>query len=203
MQRQLRRLGPAFVGAAFGLLLTSVDLEIVLGSDRRIPPAAWPFVGALLGFLYLAAADRFSLELPKLVSVALLLAALVITILFSLWNPRYFYTPRIDVASYEKITIGMTYREVVRLMGGPPGNYGDTIPPPQVWSPFVVTENGPPASVHGWIGTEIAILVYCDANGRVIAKSGFYPAVRQRSRESFMDGLLRWLGFPRERVMDG
>jgi hypothetical protein len=96
-----------------------------------------------------------------LISAAVFVA--ITTILLGgywLLQPR----PRIDEETCNKIEIGMTEREVIDLIGSPPGNYGlgeATI----MHKSWIYTRE--PAGKKDWLGPKTAIRVVFDDDGKV------------------------------------
>ena len=73
---------------------------------------------------------------------------------------------RLSPAGFDQITPGMTYTQVERLIGGPPGNYGTH------W--FTTSHMSLEGSLHAgqgdeysWSTDDARYEVYFDANGRV------------------------------------
>lgn len=93
----------------------------------------------------------------------------------------------------------MTFREVCRLIGSGSDDHNQRLPPRTAWEAEVSLKNGRRATAHAWVGEEIALFVYFDDDGRVVAKSGCF--LMGIYRESLNDKLRRWL-VPREKIRE-
>jgi hypothetical protein len=91
--------------------------------------------------------------------------------------------PRIDAETLQKIQVGMTEREVIDIIGAPPGNYGfgegEVEPIFTDWimwdtnDPELRTPRGPVqlSDSRTWLGQESGIEVFFDIDGKVASKS--------------------------------
>lgn len=78
--------------------------------------------------------------------------------------------PRIDAETLQKIQVGMTEREVIDIIGAPPGNYGvgeGELNPFNVSTFWIFPEK----SVKTWLGRDKAIQIGFADDGKVLSKN--------------------------------
>ena len=124
--------------------------------------------------------------------VGLLVALVAIGFVGMLWWTAP--THGVGWTGYERIELGMTEREVEKIVRKPPGWY-EPLPAGehQVYVHQAAVEKGVRDSQKGysWVSTEGHLGVSLDAAGKVVGVS-FTPT--SRVRPSFLDRFRRWLG---------
>lgn len=126
-----------------------------------------------------------------LMAVALLIAIGVLGIILSSWWATP--THRITAEAFEQLREGQMEAEVADLLGGPPGDYthGRKAPLYPRGTLFWRSRVAQYPRVAGWVGEEMAILAWVDAEGRV----GFLQRLQvyDRSPPTLFDWFLDWL----------
>lgn len=100
--------------------------------------------------------------------------------------------PRLDSETFEKIRRGMSEKELIALIGCRPGDYGARPIADIAHEDFFQAPRAF-AKTLWWRTTDKGIVVWLDADGRVLSK---LSQVVFRREESFFDAFRRSIGIP-------
>jgi hypothetical protein len=119
------------------------------------------------------------------IAACILALAVVGYAVFAMWPPRPGVT-QVTQANFERISVGMTGKEVDEILGGPSGNYASR---PMLEFP---SRKKMPLEER-WLSDSYTIAVEFDKDRTVFKCHGAEPWFM---RESFVGKLRRWLHLP-------
>ena len=92
---------------------------------------------------------------------------------------------------FERVTKGMSREEVIRTVGGPPGDYSEGRGQPIGHRP-VTWDDPKPYRSQSWVGDDAWMLVEFDDDDTVVHVA--VQIVRQKSQPTLIDRIRRWFG---------
>jgi hypothetical protein len=153
-----------FLGNAIGMAMPRGPLKLVfdipLGGDLCFAVSVWDAAaGALIGGTGGALVWIWTMNRRRGIWFV---GILIVVIASQLWSLGVFYR-RLAVKNYPLIRVGMSQDEVERLLGGPPGDYGNPIRD----KTFHLICQKISARSHFWWDDSNRIEVHFDTEGRV------------------------------------
>jgi hypothetical protein len=118
----------------------------------------------------------------------LLASAVLMYFAFWLWIEN---SPKTTRARFEQVKKGMSREQVIRWVGGPPGDYSEGRGQPIGHRP-VTWDDPKPYRYQTWVGDDAWMLVGFDEDDTVVRVA--VQIVRQKSQPTLIERFRRWLG---------